>query len=184
VLEAAMAVLNLDVLLSVQSMSQEASSSARVSSSDIQSCNANVMSDSAMLAQSQVQAAAVPSLELDAVISNINSNVKLHIVFGNNGSLSSMIKGFTELRKLQRHEKKSLVFHNTKCESLEEVKAVAALESDDQLMNKCEFIEKTANCSTAAFNAIMHALTSAQIQQEPAPDDKVITICTGTLLLL
>jgi uncharacterized protein YfcZ (UPF0381/DUF406 family) len=108
VLEAAMSVLNLDDLLSVQSMSQEADSSI---SSDSQSCNAKVMDTSAMTKQSQhgTQAPAA-AFDLDTVLSNINSNVKLHIVFGNNGSLSSMIKGFTELRKLQRHEKKSLCF--------------------------------------------------------------------------
>eukprot|EP00953_Heterococcus_sp_UTEX-ZZ885_P019433 10846-Heterococcus_DN1.PRE.1 len=50
VLEAAMSVLNLDDLLSVQSMSQEADSSI---SSDSQSCNAKVMDTSAMTKQSQ-----------------------------------------------------------------------------------------------------------------------------------
>eukprot|EP00953_Heterococcus_sp_UTEX-ZZ885_P019435 10847-Heterococcus_DN1.PRE.1 len=171
-----MSVLNLDDLLSVQSMSQEADSSI---SSDSQSCNAKVMDTSAMTKQSQhgTQAPAA-AFDLDTVLNNINGNVKLHIVFGNNGSLSSMIKGFTELRKLQRHEKKSLMFHGTKCESLREVRAVADLESDDQLLNRCEFIEKTANCNTAAFKAIMQALTSAQQTKEPTPDDDVITICT------
>jgi hypothetical protein len=71
------------------------------------------------------------------------------------------------------------MFHGTKCESLREVRAVTDLESDDQLLNRCEFIEKTANCSTAAFEAIMQALTSAQQTKEPTPDDDVITICTG-----
>jgi hypothetical protein len=155
-------------------MSQEADRSSKSSS---QSCDASLMNPSAMATQSQGQQA--PAFDLDTVLSNINSNVRLHIVFGNNGSLLSMIKGFTELRKLQRQEKKSLMFHSTKCESLAEVKEVAELESDDQLMNKCEFIEKTANCSTAAFKAIMQALTSAQQTNEPAPDADVITICTG-----